>query len=209
MQKLSTVLVKHFRIQSSSKSRIWVANYAQRLDRTIRFIPTFESMKQIAIVGFLGLFLTMAQSCQMAKCGATKDIFLRNFDDFIEKVDEADLDISDDRWEAHDEKFRGYVEECYDAFEDDLSSREKRKFWIKSLKYYSTRYGDGMLNELSKDDITNQRVRDQMEQVLEETGHDIEQFLEQSADELEALFEDIGKDIESWAQRIKEIFEEE
>ena len=173
------------------------------------FIPTFESMKEIFIVHLIALVLVLGQSCHMAKCGATKDIFLRNFDDFIEKIDDEDLEVTDERWQVHDEKFRGYVEECYDAFEEDFSTREKRQFWLKSLKYYSARYGEGMLNELSKDDITNQRVREQMEDVLEETGQDIEAFFEKSADELEALFEDIGKDIESWAEKIREIFEEE
>ena len=65
-----------------------------------------------------------------------------------------------------------------------------------------------MMNELSKDDITNQRMRDQMEGVLEDTGKSIEEFLDKSGDEIEELFEEIGKDIESWAERIKEIFEE-
>lgn len=149
-----------------------------------------------------------SQGCQMARCGATKDIFLRNFDEFIEKIDQTDLDIDDGKWEGHDEKFRTYVEECYDAFEEDLSGREKRQFWIKSLKYYATRYGEGMLNELSKDDITNQKVRENIGDVMEETGQDIEDFFEKSADELEVLLEDIGKDIEAWAERLQQIFEE-
>ena len=144
----------------------------------------------------------------MAKCGATKDIFIRNFDSFIEKIDDIDLDITSDKWSAHDEKFKGYVEDCYDAFEDEMSRKEKRQFWVKSLKYYATRYGEGMMNELSKDDITNQRMRENMEEVLEDTGKSIEEFFDKSGEEIEKLFEDIGKDIESWAQRIKEIFEQ-
>ena len=47
-----------------------------------------------------------------------------------------------------------------------------------------------------------------MEGVLEDTGKSIEEFFDKSGDEIEELFNDIGKDIESWAERIKEIFEE-
>ena len=175
---------------------------------SIRFMFTFESMRRTVVLCLSTMILLVMQSCQMAKCGATKDIFLRNFDEFIEKIDDLEMDDHSERWNAHDEKFKGYVEECYDAFEENMSSREKRQFWVKSLKYYANRYGDEMLNELSKDDITNQRIRDNMEEVLEETGENIEEFLEKSADELEELFNDMGKDIEAWAERIKEILEE-
>jgi len=165
-------------------------------------------MKSLFKVFAITVSLFAIQSCQMAKCGATKDIFLRNFDSFVEDIDDVDLEISDEQWTTYDEKFKGYVEECYDAFEDEMSNRERRQFWVKSLKYYATRYGEGMINELSKDDITNQRMREEMESVLEDTGKSIEEFFNKSGDDIEELFEDIGKDIEAWAERIKEIFEE-
>ena len=127
-----------------------VANSLRKSMRSSRFISTFESMKVIFNVIALTTVLFALQSCQMAKCGATKDIFLRNFDSFIAQIDDVDLEVTSDKWIAHDEKFKGYVEECYDAFEDEMSTKERRQFWVKSLKYYATRYGEGMMNELFK-----------------------------------------------------------
>ena len=118
-------------------------NSNQKSMMSSRFISTFESMKGIITVLAFTVALFSIQSCQMAKCGATKDIFLRNFDSFIEQMDDSDLEVTSEKWTAHDEKFKGYVEECYDAFEDEMSTKERRQFWVKSLKYYATRYGEG------------------------------------------------------------------
>ncbi len=79
---------------------------------------------------------------------------------------------------------------------------------MKTLKYYSTRYGEGMLNELSKDDITTERIMANVEEVLEETGKDIEDFVNKSANEIEDLVDEIGQDIEQWTEKLQEIFEE-
>ncbi len=171
-------------------------------------IHTFSTMKNAAFLLSIGLLLIGLQACEIAKCGPTKDNFLDKYDAFITKIDRLDMEVDDDRWQRHDETFRSYVDECYDYHEEELSTKEKRQFWMKSLKYYSIRYGEGMINELSNDDITSQRIRDNVEDVLQETGRDIEDFVQKSSDELEELFEDIGNDIERWAEKLKEILEE-
>lgn len=147
-------------------------------------------------------------SCHTFTCGPTKDEFISRFDSFVEKVDEADLETSDEEWARHDEKFRQFVEECYDMHEEEMTTRERRRFWIKSLKYYSTRYGEGMLNELSKDDDLSRKIEHNIEEVLEATGRDIEDFVNKNMSEIEDLVRDIGQDIEAWAEKLKEILEE-
>ena len=171
---------------------------------------TFVSMitQNLTVILWLLAMFGGFSSCQMAKCGATKAIFLRNYDALFNEINALDDEDSDQAWSRHDRKFRNYVEDCYDAFEEEMSDREKREFWIKSLKYYASRYGEDMIDELSKDDVANTHVRENIKEVLEDTGKNLEDFLENSVDKLEVLFEDIGNDIEKWAERIKEMIEE-
>jgi len=144
----------------------------------------------------------------MIKCGPDKETFLSNYNNFIEKIDRLDLPVADKRWEKHDEKFRFFVEECYAYHESSLSTKEKRKFWMKSLKYYADRYGEGLLNELSKEEGISKEVQENLEQVLNETGRDFEDFMNKNVEQLESLINEIGSDIEDWASKIKEIFQE-
>ncbi len=64
----------------------------------------------------------------MIKCGPDKDTFLSNYESFIEKVDRLDLSVGDKGWDKHDEKFRSFIEECYEYHEPSMSTKEKRKF---------------------------------------------------------------------------------
>jgi len=144
----------------------------------------------------------------MIKCGPDKDTFLSNYDNFIEKIDKLDLSVGDKEWERHDEKFRSFIEECYEYHEASLTTKERRKFWMKTLKYYADRYGEGLLNELSKEEGISEEVKNNLEDVLSETGRDFEDFMNKNVEQLEKLVNEIGKDIEDWATKIKEIFQE-
>ncbi len=166
-------------------------------------------VKQLMNLSVLCLITVIGStSCQSSSCGESKKAFLSKFERFLDRVDELDLESSDEAWEKHDETFRQYVEECYDLYEKDLSTRERRRFWMKSLKYYSTRYGEGLINELSKEDAITNRVEENIRDVIETTGRDLEDFVNKNMDEIEDLVNDIGKDIEEWASKLKEIFEE-
>ena len=118
------------------------------------------------------------------------------------------MDVSDEKWEKYDQEFKTYIEDCYDHFEEDLSTKERRQFWMKTLKYYATRYGEGMLNELSKKDGISDKVEKNIEEVLDATGRDLEDFVNKNMDQIEDLVKDIGKDIEDWAAKLKEILQE-
>ena len=150
----------------------------------------------------------LMSSCQVMQCGADKKSFLSKYDAFIEKVDRLDLEVSDEKWSKYDSEFKSYIEDCYDHFEEDLTTRERRRFWMKTLKYYATRYGDGMLNELSKKEGISEKVEQNIEEVLDATGRDLEDFVNKNMDEIEDLVKDIGKDIEDWAAKLKEILQE-
>lgn len=158
----------------------------------------------------LGIVLMsyLATSCQVIQCGPDKDSFLSKYDKFIDKVDRLDMDVSDEKWNKYDEEFKVYIEDCYDHFEQDLTNKERRRFWMKTLKYYATRYGEGMLNELSRKDGISEKIEKNIEDALEVTGRDLEDFVNKNMAEIEDLVRDIGDDIEDWAAKLKEILQE-
>jgi polyhydroxyalkanoate synthesis regulator phasin len=127
----------------------------------------------------------------------------------VEKTDDLELEISNESWEKYDETFEHYVEECYEKFEEDLTEKEKKRFWIGSLKYYAARYGDGLLRELEKDDGEYaEKVKQNLEEIFEETGRKLEDFFDKNEVEIEALVDQISNDVEAWAEKLKEIFED-
>ncbi|NND33848.1 MAG: hypothetical protein HKN76_14760 [Saprospiraceae bacterium] len=177
------------------------ARYAEKLNSNFDFMQNLTYLLFLVCLSFYG------SSCQMVTCGPDKEAFLTKYSKFIDKVDRADLDASDSNWEKYDQSFKHYIEDCYDLYEDEMSTRERRQFWMKTLKYYSTRYGESMLNEFSKDAISND-VKENIEEVLDATGRDLEDFVNKNMGEIENLVRDIGKDIEDWASKMKEIFEQ-
>ena len=149
-------------------------------------------------------------ACSMLPCGASKDAFLSKYENFIDEVDDADMQVSDQQWERHDEEFRKYVEECYEQYEENMSARERRRFWMKSLKYYAIRYGEGMMEELSREDSNfDLKIRQNISETLELSGQELEAFFEKNGQELEELLEGLSSDLEELADKISEIFEVE
>mgnify|MGYP000524031344 CR=1 FL=1 len=105
-------------------------------------------MKRILL--FSVLAASLLSSCTSDRCAADKDTFLDNYYELLEEARAANLPVSDKKWARYDERFRAYVEECYEVHEAAMSGREKRRFWRKSLSYYTQRYGDGAVQELRK-----------------------------------------------------------
>jgi ABC-type Zn uptake system ZnuABC Zn-binding protein ZnuA len=165
-------------------------------------------MKKLVSLLVVISILISVSACQRVTCGPDKNSFIGNYEKFIDKIDALDLSVADKGWEKHDATFKHYIEDCYDYYESDLTTREKRRFWMQSLKYYANRYGEGMINELSREDGISEKVKQNIEDVLDATGRDLEDFVNKNMDQIEDLVKDIGKDIEEWAAKLKEIFEE-
>jgi hypothetical protein len=111
--------------------------------------PTKKKNMKHSLFGLL--LALMVTACGTDPCGTDKDAFLNDYYKLLGEAKTANWPVSDDRWDTYDERFRAYVEECYDLHEPEMSGREKRRFWRKSLSYFTQRYGDGALNALKKD----------------------------------------------------------
>lgn len=168
-----------------------------------------KSFPSILLGIFVAGTMLILQSCQVQSCGINKKMFLDRYHAFVEKADGLELEISHEKWEEYDETFEHFVEVCYEKYEDELTEKEKKRFWIGSLKYYATRYGDGLLHELEKDDGEYaEKVKQNLEEIFEETGQKVEDFFNKNEAEIEALVDQISNDIEAWAEKLQEIFEE-
>jgi len=112
------------------------------------------------------IILLSTQSCSTDSCGATKDGFLERYDAFMEDVKTADLAVSDEGWARYDDRFKTFVEVCYESFEPELSGRERRQFWTKAMGYYYNRYGKGLSKELfENNNSTNQKMQEKLQEL--------------------------------------------
>ncbi|MBX2816544.1 MAG: hypothetical protein KTR24_11115 [Saprospiraceae bacterium] len=160
-------------------------------------------------VGIVGCLMLSSASCTEVACGGSASSFQNQFENFIEKVDELDYESDDKRWKAFDKRFRLFIDECYPAYEEEMTKSERSKFWMGTLSYYSDRYGDEIAEAFAEQgEIISEEVVENLEAVFEETGRKLEDFLERNEGQIESLFEEIGRDIESWADRLQEILEE-
>ncbi len=111
------------------------------------------------------------QSCSLDPCGASKDIFLERYNAFMVEVKAAELNVSDEGWQAYDEQFKTFVEVCYEGFESEMSGREKRRFWTQAMRYYYNRYGKSLGKELFEKENSSgslQEIWDDSKGALEE-----------------------------------------
>ena len=105
--------------------------------------PTIQRLATAAVLT-AALLLT---GCQGDPCGNSKETYLQNFETLMTEVKDRDLPLNDPAWDRYDERFRALVEECYDQHEAELSGGEKRRFWLRALGYYRTRFGEGAARE--------------------------------------------------------------
>lgn len=141
------------------------------------------------------LFLSLP-SCSTSPCQPDKERFLHAYYELLDEAKQADLPVSDPAWGKYDERFRAYVEECYEVHEPAMSRRERRKFWSRSLSYYYQRYGDGVAKELKGSSRTSKRMKEAVEALW---------------DSPEAAFDDAlrgaRKDWRELKSKMKEVFE--
>jgi len=127
-------------------------------------------MKQAITAAFAALAI-LASCSQGPACGNSKEAFLKDYYRLVDEAAAAKLPVSDSRWEKYDERFRAYVEECYDLYEPELRPKERRLFWAKSMKYYAERYGGGVLKELGeKKGEAAGKVKEEVEKIWMDAG---------------------------------------
>jgi hypothetical protein len=77
----------------------------------------------------------------LGKCPNKAD-FIKGFSEFTNNLEDEEIDD----WNAKDEEFYQYMNECYSIYSKDLTSEEKGKIWISAANYYTVKY-DGRLDK--------------------------------------------------------------
>lgn len=90
---------------------------------------------------FLVLFVaTMLASCQ------SKESYIKDFDAFIEKVEQEYADYTTDDWAKADKKFARFSEETYKKFADEFSMDEKKEIAKFQTTYAALKAKAGIRN---------------------------------------------------------------
>ncbi len=154
-------------------------------------------------------------SCSTDPCGNDKDDFLAKFDVLIDKIEKIDYDTKDSKWEGYNTDFKKMIEECYKVHEDDLSSREEKRFWKKTTLYYVKTFS-GQVNFEEQAAEIGKLIDDNLEDVsgkLSKAFKDMDININMDEGELEELFEELGSDIEKmgekWGKKLEKILEKE
>ena len=169
------------------------------------------------IKSFLGfsLFVFLLASCSSDPCGNNKDAFLKKFDSLVESIEAIEYDTKHSKWEGYNEEFKMMVEECYEKHEDDLTRREEREFGRKVAVYYVKTFSENVnLEEYAAKfgkflDENTDNISEQLGAAIK----DIDLNINIDDEELEELFEELGTDIEKmgkkWGKKLENILEKE
>ena len=150
--------------------------------------------KTLRYLFFIALITFMNSSCMLDECGGSKERFINKFENFVEEIDKADLNYSDDEWEKLDVQFESYIDNCYERYEEEMTVKEIKQFWRSSMKYYYQRFGTGIARELfGKGNGTLKKLRKKLEKFkdedLEDAMDDLKSETKRLQEELEELRE--------------------
>lgn len=134
-------------------------------------------------------------SCATDQCGPTKEKFLENYEKFVDWVESKDLTSDKEAWQNLDQKLDKYLTECYTEFENDLTNSERIDFASNTARYYYTKYGKGISEQLGSDpEEFARKMTESLEGFLHGHEEEIEAFIDDfvnrlDRDELEELIE--------------------
>ena len=127
-------------------------------------------------------------SCDITTCGVDKNQFLKNYEAFVESVNDKDLSYQSDQWNALDEKYKKFTKECYPEYRDQMTQDDKERYYGASIKYYAYKYGKSF-KKMSEND-----------------GEALVNALE---NELERAFDGFGDKIDAFTKRLEESIDED
>ena len=99
------------------------------------------------ILIFASILLTF-NACSVIECGSSPEDLVDNFSNFVDNVEDLSLDYESKQWKIHDTRFEHFLEDCYEHHEADMKGKDRRKFWLKVMKYIKLRYGTSVIRQL-------------------------------------------------------------
>jgi len=170
-------------------------------------------MRLLTLV-FLSCFLV---SCTQDLCG-DKEKFIENFEALVDETKDAASEYKKADWEKVENKFEQLTKDCYQAHKDEMTSREKRRFWKDAVKLMVVKGTENIDLKINDEDVdidlgTSEEdleyITKELEEVFEGTGEELKEivddFLKDEAPQLiDKAMEGLGK----FADELKEALEE-
>ena len=149
---------------------------------------------------FLVIIIGVVSACQTNPCGMSKKQFISHLDAFVEDIDAQDLELRDEKWEAYDETFGIYMEECLPKYEEELTNREEKKIATLATEYYYLKYGKGTFEQFKEhgDELIIQ-IQDALDDFIEINENAVEKIIEKLDEEK------IGDAIDRFSQWLDDI----
>ena len=153
-------------------------------------------------------------SCEQDLCG-DKEKFIQNFRGFLDETRSAASNYDEADWAKVESKFEQLTKDCYQAHKDEMTSKEKRKFWkdavnvmiIKgkneiglSLNDEEIKNGEDIDIEVTEEEL--QYIADELEEVFKDTGAELKEVVD------EFLKEDASKLIDKAMDGLEKIADE-
>lgn len=167
----------------------------------------------------LALFFlcTFFMSCTEDLCG-DKDKFIENFESLVSETRKESDDYKTADWKKVEEKFQKLTKDCYQAHKEDMTSKEKRRFWKDAVKLMIVKGTEDINLSMDEDEVEIdfgsseedlEYITNELEEVFEGTGEEIteimDDFLKNDAPKLiDKAVEGLGK----FADELKEALEE-
>lgn len=150
------------------------------------------AMKRLTLTMSIMLFFiaTIAVACEPP----TKNAYLENFKEFVDKIGETHKDMSNSDWEKAKEHYDKFTGEWYKKFKDDFTRNEKDLIHEYKLKfnYYHTLHKVGnTIDTLISSECTKEVVGE-----LEQELQSLESTLEAAGGAAEELSKELGKELE-------------
>ncbi len=153
-------------------------------------------------------------SCEQDLCG-DKDKLMTNFRSFLDETKSAAANYEEADWTEVEAKFQQLTKDCYEAHKDEMSSKEKRKFWKDAINLMIIKGKNDLGLSLTEDedgkgtsidvDVSEeeiQHIAEELEDVFQDAGNELQEVVD------EFLKEDASKLIDKAMEGLEKIADE-
>lgn len=156
-------------------------------------------------------------SCSFDVC-SSKRMYVGSYDQFIKQIEKKQDNMTETEWKEMDEKFERFSGECFEKFEEDLTSKERKRIMKHNFKYLVIRVKSELPFDLSEEN--EKKVSDFLDDVelddIKLKGEELKKMWEEldkegfkeAAEEFGKGFEKLEKAFEEMGKELKEIFED-
>ena len=160
----------------------------------------FYQPYMVLAASLLVMILAMSSCAPM-----NKDQFMKQFNAFMEEVEENHDDYSDEEWKAKNEKLEVMLDEWYPQYEEEMTGKELTTVWTKTVSYMMYQSGD-QVAEFWKEN--GDQIREQMRKNADQLSEDVKEAFQEALPELRKAGRDLLDNIIEGAKELQKELEE-